>query len=165
MRIYRIFPGKIIFSMHQLYYKQKFPVSLEKAWEFFSSPKNLKIITPPYMGFDISSDISEKMYEGIIISYVVRPFLNIPVKWVSKITKVEEPHYFIDEQIKGPYKIWKHQHKFKEIEGGIEAEDIIDYKLKPEIISRPVNYLIVKKQLEEIFDYRSKKMEELFGKY
>jgi ligand-binding SRPBCC domain-containing protein len=151
--------------MHQLNYKQKLPVSLEKAWDFFSSPKNLKIITPPYMGFDIKSDVSEKMYEGMVISYIVRPLLNIPVKWVSKITKVEEPFMFIDEQLKGPYKIWEHKHKFKEIEGGIEAEDIIDYKLKPVFISKLVNIITVRKRLEEIFDFRRNKLEEMFGKY
>jgi ligand-binding SRPBCC domain-containing protein len=150
--------------MHILKTVQKIPVDIRTAWEFFSSPENLKVITPPGMGFNITTEYREdKMYSGMIITYVVKPFPLIPVKWVTEITHVNEPFYFVDEQRFGPYTFWHHQHKFREVEGGTEAEDIVHYKLPFWFIGKIVNALIVKRQLKKIFDYRSQKMKEMFG--
>jgi len=75
------------------------PISINEAWEFFSSPANLKLITPQYMGFDITSEnADEKMYPGMIIIFNVRPLLNIPLRWVTEITQVKEPFYFVENQ-------------------------------------------------------------------
>ena len=150
--------------MHLLKTVQKIPVDIRTAWEFFSSPGNLKVITPPGMGFNITSQYSEdKMYSGMIITYIVKPFPLIPVKWVTEITHVSEPYYFVDEQRFGPYRFWHHQHKFREIVGGTEVTDIIHYKLPFWFIGKIVYRLIVKRQLKKIFDYRSEKMKEIFG--
>lgn len=143
--------------------KQFIPRSLEEVWEFISSPKNLKEITPAYMGFDIVSESPvDKMYTGIIIAYKVSPMFGIKMNWVTEITHVEELHYFIDEQRFGPYTFWHHKHFLKEVEGGVEMIDILLYKVPFGFIGNIANRLIIKKKLKEIFDYRFKKVEELF---
>lgn len=152
-------------SLHCFKTVQKLPVSIEKAWEFLSSPRNLKDITPPSMGFEITSDFkSEKMYAGMIISYKVKPFLGIPINWVTEITYINESNYFVDEQRFGPYSFWHHKHFIKEIEGGVEMSDVIHYKIPLGFIGDIMNSLFVKKQLIKIFDFRRKKLESLFGK-
>jgi ligand-binding SRPBCC domain-containing protein len=150
--------------MHLLKTVQKIPVDIKTAWKFFSSPDNLKLITPPQMGFNITSQHREdQMYPGMIITYIVKPFPLIPVNWVTEITHVSEPYYFVDEQRFGPYAFWHHQHKFREAEGGTEITDIIHYKLPFWYMGKIVKSLIVKRQLQKIFEYRSQKMKEIFG--
>jgi ligand-binding SRPBCC domain-containing protein len=145
---------------------QKIPISIDKAWDFFSNPANLQIITPSSMGFRvISKHHSDKMYAGQIIEYKVKPLLNIPIYWMTEITQVADKKYFIDEQRFGPYALWHHQHHFKEINGGVEMTDIIHYKNPFWLLGDIVNALFVKKQLNGIFEYRFKKVEELFGKW
>jgi ligand-binding SRPBCC domain-containing protein len=151
---------------HSIKTVQKIPVSLDKAWEFFSDPANLQAITPAGMGFRIiSPDAGDKMYAGQILEYRVKPLLGIPVYWMTEITQVKDKAYFIDEQRTGPYKLWIHQHYFKEIPGGVEMKDIIYYKNPLGFIGRLANRLFVKKKLDAIFRYRSEKVEELFGKW
>ncbi len=145
---------------------QRIPISLDKAWEFISSPENLKKITPPAMGFHITSEFSgEKMYPGMIISYIVKPFLGIPVRWITEITHLQEPEYFVDEQRFGPYSFWHHKHFLKVIDGGVEMIDIVHYKVPFWFIGDIINFLFIRKQLSKIFSYRYKKVEELFGKF
>ena len=149
--------------MHVLKRKIKLNVSLEKAWDFFSDPRNLKEITPDYMGFEIQSEISGNMYPGMIISYIVKPLMGIPMNWMTEITHVQDQVYFVDEQRIGPYKVWHHEHHFKAIEGGVEMIDIVNYALPLGFIGKSLEPLLVRKKLEEIFNYRERKMEELFG--
>lgn len=143
--------------------KQNIPVSLDEAWEFLSNPKNLKTITPDYMGFTIISGAERKMYAGQLIQYIVTPIFGIKAKWVSEITQVVDKKYFIDEQRFGPYSFWHHKHFIREIEGGVEMEDVIDYKVPLGILGQLVHPFLVKPKLEEIFEYRRKKLIELFG--
>lgn len=150
-------------SIYRLQTIQKLPISKEKAWEFLSDPKNLKTITPDYMSFDILIGADRKMFPGQIIQYIVTPILGIKTKWVTEITHVIEGKYFVDEQRFGPYSFWHHKHFIKEIEGGVEMEDIIDYKVPFGFIGRLVHPFLVKPKLEEIFIYRRKKLYELFG--
>jgi len=135
----------------------------QEAWDFLSKPENLKTITPSYMGFDILSGADRPMYAGQIIQYVVTPVLKIKTKWVTEITHVVDGSYFVDEQRFGPYALWHHKHFIKEIEGGVEMEDIIDYKVPFGIIGRLVHPFLVKPKLQEIFEFRRKKLNELFG--
>ena len=151
-----------IYTLHKT---QKLPISPEKAWEVLSNPKNLKIITPDYMSFNIVSPIDRPLYTGQIIQYIVTPLLGIKTKWVSEITHIEDKKYFVDEQMYGPYSLWHHKHFIKEIEGGVEMEDIIDYKVPLGILGQIMHPILVKPKLEEIFSYRQKKLIELFGKY
>jgi len=151
-------------KIYTLHSKQNFPITKEKAWKFLTDPSNLKVITPEYMGFNILSGADRSMYPGQIIEYIVTPVLGIKTKWVTEITHVMDGKYFVDEQRYGPYSLWHHKHFVHEIDGGIEMEDIIHYKVPFGIIGRMVHPFIVKPKLEEIFAYRKKKLEELFGK-
>ncbi|MCM8569914.1 SRPBCC family protein [Gramella jeungdoensis] len=151
-----------IYSLNSL---QKLPISPERAWKFLSDPKNLKTITPDYMGFEILSGGDRPMFPGQIIQYIVTPVGGIRTKWITEITHVREGEYFVDEQRFGPYSLWHHKHFIKPIPGGVEMEDIIDYKLPLGWIGQLVHPFLVKPKLEEIFQYRRKKLIELFGEY
>ena len=151
-----------IYTLHK---KQKLPITVDQAWEFLSSPANLKTITPNYMGFNILSGADRPMFPGQIIQYIVTPVLGIKTKWVTEITHVMDKQYFVDEQRFGPYALWHHKHFIKEIEGGVEMEDIIDYKVPFGWLGQLIHPFLVKPKLEEIFNYRTIKLEELFGTY
>mgnify|MGYP003774403197 CR=1 FL=1 len=150
--------------MYQLKRTQFVKTDLQTCWDFFSSPKNLKVITPDYMGFDVLVDVPEKMYEGLMIEYFVKPLLGIRMKWVTEIKYVHNKEFFVDEQRKGPYKIWHHEHHFKEVEGGVEMTDIVSYEIPFGVLGKIAHPILVKRKLEEIFDYRFRKVEEIFGK-
>jgi ligand-binding SRPBCC domain-containing protein len=151
-------------KIYQLKTSQKLPISIEKAWEFFSNPANLSKITPTWLNFQVTSALPDKMYAGLIITYFVRPMLNIPQTWVTEITHVQEPNYFVDEQRFGPYKMWHHEHIFKQTEdNSILMEDIVSYAVPFGIIGRIVNKLIISKKINEIFNYRREVLEKMFG--
>jgi len=151
-------------STYVLRRKQVVNLTSEEAWDFFSSPKNLEKITPRELSFKITDiSLDQKCYPGQMISYTVKPVLGIPIKWVTEISHVNEPHFFVDEQRVGPYTIWHHEHHFKKVEGGIEMIDIVHYKLPLGILGKFAHWLFVKKQLNEIFDYRTQAMEEYFN--
>jgi len=153
-------------SLHTLKVSQKFPVSLDKAWDFLSSPENLKKITPEDMGFNITTEFKgEKMYPGMIIGYKVKILFGIRTKWISEITHFQEPAYFVDEQRFGPYKFWHHKHFLKMINGGVEMTDIVHYEMPFWFAGELINSLFVRKKLKNIFDYRYKKLEDIFGIY
>jgi len=141
---------------------QFIPVDAGFCWDFFSDPANLTKITPPSMGFRITS-APGGMYAGQIITYRVCPVAGIPVTWVTEITQVKKGEYFIDEQRFGPYKFWHHKHFFTEVPGGVEMTDIVHYALPFDPLSR-VFLPFVKKKLEEIFQYRSKYIETEFSR-
>ena len=151
-----------IYTLHKT---QKLPISVDEAWEFLSDPKNLKIITPAKMSFDIISGADRPIYAGQILKYKVTPMMGIRTKWVSEIKSIVPKKYFVDEQLYGPYSLWHHKHFIREIEGGVEMEDIIDYKIPLGILGQMIHPLLVKPRLEEIFNYRQKKLVELFGEY
>jgi ligand-binding SRPBCC domain-containing protein len=145
---------------------QKIPASLDEVWNFFSSPANLKDITPTNLGFQIVSKYhGDVMYAGQIIEYKVSPLLGIPLYWMTEITQVKDKEYFIDEQRFGPYSLWHHQHHFKSIEGGVQMTDIIHYKLPLWFLGDIAHGLFVQKQLQGIFNFRYQKTEEVFGKW
>jgi ligand-binding SRPBCC domain-containing protein len=153
-------------GLYQLRVTQNIPATKHEVWDFISSPANLQRITPDKMGFEITaSNLSPKMYEGMIIAYKVKPILNIPMTWVTEITHVDKGNYFVDEQRLGPYKIWHHEHHIKEIEGGIQMLDIISYTPPFGIIGKLANTLFIQRQLNGIFEYRKKALIEIFGKY
>lgn len=153
-------------AVYSLIKEQKIPASVNEVWDFISSPKNLKKITPEYMGFDIvSKNLPEKMYPGIIIAYDVKPFLGIKMRWVTEITHVKEQEYFVDEQRIGPYKLWHHQHHIKPIEGGVLMTDIVHYQPPFGFIGNLANTVVIRRQLKQIFDFRTKKIKDLFGKF
>lgn len=152
---------------YQLQFVQKMPVSLEQAWDFFSSPLNLAKITPEEMAFKVTSNINpiDKMYAGMIITYKVSPVAGVKLNWMTEITQVEEQCYFIDEQRFGPYQFWHHQHHFKSIPGGVEMTDVLTYGMPLGFLGTIANSLFVANKLQQIFKYRKEKVDALFGKY
>jgi ligand-binding SRPBCC domain-containing protein len=151
-------------KIYQLKTSQKLPISLEKAWNFFSNPANLSKITPSWLNFEVRTELPEKMYAGMIITYFVRPLLNIPQIWVTEITHVSKPNYFVDEQRFGPYKMWHHEHIFTELkDGGIEMHDIVSYVVPFGIIGRIMNKLIISKKINQIFNYRKTVLDNMFS--
>jgi ligand-binding SRPBCC domain-containing protein len=152
---------------YTIHFTQKMPISLEKAWDFFSSPLNLSKITPESMKFVVTSDYTEqtKMYEGMIITYKVSPLLGIKMDWMTEITTVKDKEYFIDEQRFGPFKFWHHEHHFEEIDGGVLMTDKLTYGIPFGIFGQLANTIIVAKQTQEIFDYRVEAVDEMFGIY
>jgi len=144
---------------------QNLPISQKEAWDFLSNPKNLKTITPDYMGFEILSGAADQMYAGQIIQYIVTPVFGIPTKWVTEITHVQEGAYFVDEQRFGPYDLWHHKHFINPIKNGVEMIDIVDYKLPLGFLGRIAHPLLVAPKLNEIFEYRKNALTALFGPY
>ncbi len=153
-------------AVYTLERAQQLPISIEEAWAFFSSPLNLREITPPYMRFEVLSDPKwvQKMYPGQIITYTVRPLLGIPLFWMTEITHVRERAFFVDEQRIGPYALWHHQHHFIPIEGGVEMIDLVHYRPPLGLLGRWAHALFIRRQLEEIFDYRYRILEQRFGR-
>ncbi|MFH1028556.1 MAG: SRPBCC family protein [Pseudomonadota bacterium] len=142
--------------------RQILPVSLDEAWSFFSNPGNLVKITPPDMDFRITSPPCEETYAGQIITYTVRPLMRVEVSWTTEITHVERPNFFVDEQRFGPYRFWHHQHRFSQVAGGVEMHDLVHYLLHHDHLVGLINRMIVAPRLRRIFDYRSRKLQELF---
>lgn len=150
---------------YTLYHKQVLPITLDQAWEYFSSPHNLKEITPKEMGFNVlSKHKTDKMYQGQIICYHVKPVLGIPLFWMTEITHVRDKEYFVDEQRFGPYTFWHHQHFFSATEGGVLMEDLVHYKLPLGPLGAIANSLFVSQKLNSIFTYRKQVLEAKFGK-
>lgn len=149
--------------VHRLKTEQTLPISMEEAWEFFSTPLNLNEITPPDMSFEILSNLKgQKMYPGMIINYKVSPFLGIKLRWTTEITHVKDHAYFVDEQRFGPYAFWHHKHFFEETKDGVHMTDIVDYGLPLGPLGEIANVVYVKNQLQHIFDYRLQKLNQLF---
>lgn len=151
--------------MYTLNKKQKLPVSLQEAWDFIANPKNLATITPPNMGFKTLSGDERQMFAGQIIHYTITPLFGLKLEWITEITHIADKSFFVDEQRYGPYKFWHHKHFLKEIKGGVEMEDILHYKLPMGILGKMMHPFLVKPKLEQIFEYRQKKLTELFGDY
>jgi ligand-binding SRPBCC domain-containing protein len=153
-------------AIYQFKSTQKIPTTLDEVWDFISNPRNLKKITPEYMGFEITNEpIAEVMYPGMIIAYKVSPLLGIKMSWVTEITHVSDHKYFVDEQRIGPYSIWHHQHRVSEIDGGVLMEDIVSYKPPFGFMGDIANAILIKGQLKKIFDFRFKAIEGAFGKW
>lgn len=153
-------------AFYQFIETQKIPASVEQVWDFIFSPKNLKEITPSYMGFEIiNPNLPEKMYPGLIIYYKVSPLLGIKMTWVTEITHIESHRYFVDEQRMGPYAMWHHQHKIEAIEGGVLMTDIVSYQPPFGLLGAIANMFFIKNKLKEIFDFRTVAVEKKFGKF
>lgn len=150
--------------MKHLQFEQFLPISLEEAWDFFSSPKNLNRITPGDVKFKILNEVPEKMYPGTMIIYDISPFLNIHFNWVTEITVVKDHEYFVDEQRKGPYHIWHHEHHFVKTGGGVLMTDKLYYSIGKSVFGWLAGKLFIHKKVSAIFEYRRNQLETLFGK-
>jgi len=149
-------------KLHILKKNQTINTTLEDAWDFFSNPINLSKITPPSMNFEITSQLPDKIYPGLIITYKVSPMPLLRVSWVTEIRQAVEKSYFIDEQRFGPYKFWYHIHLFRQVENGVEMEDIVYYGLPFGSLGNIFGSAFVRKQLDYIFDFRKEQILKLF---
>ena len=143
--------------------RQLVQTDMDTAWSFFSNPMNLAKITPEHMGFFITSELADQMYEGQIISYKINVFPRISTNWVTEITHIKEKKFFVDEQRYGPYSMWHHEHHFEGTEDGVLMTDKISYKLPLGIFGKLLQPLFIKRQLNTIFDYRQKKLDSIFN--
>jgi ligand-binding SRPBCC domain-containing protein len=150
-------------SLHRFETEQTLPITREVAWDFFSDPANLAVITPPDMGFEVTSPLPDRAYAGLIITYRVRPLFGIPVQWVTEITHVDDGNYFVDEQRLGPYRVWHHEHHFTKVPGGIHMRDIVHYSVPFGPIGDLVERLVVGRRVEAIFAFRRRVLEQRFG--
>jgi len=150
--------------MMKLKQEQFLPISLDEAWRFFATPKNLNEVTPNDLVFEIISELPDTMYEGLLINYRLKPMLNIPVNWCTEITHIKEKVYFIDEQRKGPYRIWHHEHHFKPVAGGVLMTDLLHYDIGMSFFGWIAGKMFVHRKVEGIFSYRYKMLESYFTK-
>ncbi|WP_428742567.1 SRPBCC family protein [Tenacibaculum sp.] len=151
-------------GIYTLETEQVLGIPLKQAWDFFSSPENLQKITPPHMGFQITSKVDKKAYAGQIITYKVGVLLGVKSNWVTEITQVKNKEFFIDEQRFGPYKMWHHEHWFDELpDGKTLMKDKISYKIPFGVLGHLAQTLFIKKQLKTIFEYRYQTLEKLFN--
>ena len=148
--------------MKQLVFKQYLPISLEEAWAFFSNPNNLNLITPDKMHFRTIGEVPDVMHEGLLIRYKIKPMMQIPMTWVTEIGTVHHQVSFTDRQMKGPYKTWVHEHHFAQEGTGVMMTDKLAYDIGLGLIGRIAGRFWVDKKVAEIFDFRKKKLEELF---
>lgn len=148
--------------MRRFEFTQFVPASLDLVWDFFSSPSNLSKITPPEMGFIITSPKQAEMYPGMFITYKVSPALGIKLNWITEITQINEKVFFIDEQRKGPYSIWHHEHHFREVDGGVEMHDILYYSIPFGFLGSIADMVFVRNKVRRIFEYREKRILEMF---
>ena len=152
-------------KVYNLVRKQVLPVTISEAWGFFSTPQNLSKITPEHMGFKILyTSGGDKAYAGQIIRYRISVLPGISMHWVTEITQVKEPSYFVDEQRFGPYALWHHQHHFREVPSGVEITDEVNYAIPLGALGRLVHRLFVGHEVSRIFDFRGKALERFFNK-
>jgi ligand-binding SRPBCC domain-containing protein len=147
----------------RLYREQILPISLQQAWDFFATPKNLNEVTPKELDFKILTELPERMYEGLIIQYRISPMVSIPVKWCTEITHIEDLKYFVDEQRQGPYKMWHHEHHFSQHKDGVLMKDILHYDIGLGFIGSIAGAMFVHKKVNEIFDFRYQALEKYFS--
>jgi len=150
--------------MHQFKAVQFLPIDKKEAWDFFSSPTNLTLMTPPEMDFKILTSLSSgEIFDGMKIDYRVKPLFGISMHWQTEIKKVENQRSFTDTQIKGPYEIWEHTHIFSESNDGVLMQDVVNYKLPLGYIGVMMNSILIRKKIENIFEYRKKVLQKLFN--
>jgi ligand-binding SRPBCC domain-containing protein len=137
---------------------------LAECWSFFSNPRNLARITPPNLGLHVPGDVPDEMHAGLMIEYRVRPLFGFQIVWLTEITHVDQPRYFVDEQRVGPYRIWHHEHRFYPVDSDrTEVLDTIHYVLPLSPISEIIHGVTVEPKLRQIFEYRERVIRELFG--
>lgn len=144
-----------------LHRRQWVPTSLDRVFGFFSDAANLEKLTPEWLRFQMRTP-HVRMRQGARIDYQIR-WHEVPLGWRTEIVCWEPPHRFEDLQLRGPYRLWHHIHRFAAVNGGTQLEDTVRYALPFGIIGCVMHSLMIRANIEEIFDYREKRIRELFG--
>lgn len=150
-------------TMYRLNRKTFIPTPINEAFDFFSQAHNLNQITPPWLHFKILTKDSIRMALGARIDYSIR-LHGLPLRWRTQIVEWDPPHHFVDLQLRGPYKYWRHSHHFEQTEGGTVMEDSVEYIVPGKILAPLYHVLFIKRDLERIFDYREKTLNQFFAK-
>ena len=148
----------------QILREQIIPADVERVWSFFATPKNLDELTPADLEFRILTAVPEKMYSGLLIEYRISPWAGVWLRWVTEIRHIREREYFVDEQRLGPYRLWYHEHHFEAVPGGTKMTDRVTYEIGWGPLGWLAGKLWVDRQLAGIFDYRARKVAEIFGR-
>lgn len=148
--------------MHHLRHSIWTPLNIHDAWEFFSNPDNLAKLTPEEYRMSIEFNRSVPLHEGSVIRIKVKPLPFFTTGWKSIITYINAPHSFTDIQKSGPFKKWNHTHSFVEENDGTRIIDEVEYALPLGPLGKLVHGLFVEKQLNGLFEFREKKLKELF---
>lgn len=142
--------------------EQFVPRPLAEVFEFFSKAENLQQLTPPWLNFHILSVEPAPVREGTLIRYSLR-WRIFPIRWTTRITEWEPPYRFVDLQLKGPYKLWCHQHRFVAEQGGTRIIDDVQYLLPLGILGRIAHSAKVRNDVEAIFAYRRAVVSKVFA--
>ena len=145
---------------YKLHRESFVPRPLDEVFDFFSKPENLEKITPPWLNFRILTGSGAAIDAGVTIAYQLRVH-GIPLKWLTEIERWNPPFEFIDVQLRGPYKLWRHAHRFMAVNGGTRIEDTVEYTLPFGWMGRLVHKMQVARDIENIFDYREQRVREL----
>jgi len=148
--------------LHVLESEQRLSAPLSEVFAFFSDPRNLARITPPWLRFRVYGEAPESLRAGSRIQYRIR-WTIVTLRWITRIARWQPPSEFQDLQEKGPYKTWIHTHRFTEHRDGVTIRDRVDYELPFGPLGHLAHRWLVRRQLEEIFEYRRKAIDEIFG--
>lgn len=149
-------------TIYQIHRELWVPRTLPEVFEFFSRVENLEKITPPWMRFRILTPLPVEMKQGATIAYALR-VRGIPLQWLTEIERWNPPVEFIDVQAKGPYRFWRHTHRFSEGDGGVSISDVVEYALPFGLLGHLINRFQVARDLSRIFDYRTERVRALLG--
>jgi len=149
-------------DVHTLQRQQWVPRPIQEVFAFFSEARNLEALTPSWLRFEILTPASIEVVRGAKINYRLR-WHGLPLRWTTEIVQWDPPHSFEDIQLSGPYRSWHHTHRFEETAGGTRLTDIVRYSMPFGLLGRLVYALSVRRNVEQIFDYRSQIIRTLFG--
>lgn len=147
----------------QLIREQFIAAEPARVWEFFATPRNLDELTPPELRFRILSALPERMFAGQLIEYRISPLPGVWLRWLTEIRHLREGAFFVDEQRFGPYRFWYHEHHFTPVAGGVRMTDRVTYDVGWGPFGWIAERVWVRRELERIFDYRARKVAEIFG--
>jgi ligand-binding SRPBCC domain-containing protein len=147
---------------YTLAFAQQVPRPLPEVFDFFSRAENLEALTPPWLNFKILDVKPQPVRQGTLINYSLR-IHGIPLRWISEIVEWEPPHRFVDLQLRGPYKLWRHEHRFEPRDGGTLISDTINFSLPLGFLGQLAYKIKVQSDVRQIFAFRKNKIRTLFG--
>lgn len=148
-------------TVHRLEQTQLVPASLPRVFEFFAAAENLERLSPDFLSFKIRTPLPIELKSGQLIEYRIK-LAGFPMRWLTEIREWVPEQRFIDVQLRGPYRTWHHLHEFREVSGGTEMHDVVDYELPLGPLGDVVHALAVRSTLSRIFAYRRSAVERAF---
>lgn len=143
---------------YTLHREQWLPRPRAEVFAFFADAANLQALTPPWLHFEILTPQPIELRPGALIDYRIR-LRGFPIRWQTEISEWNPPESFVDRQLRGPYTLWHHTHRFAEQDGGTLCSDDVRYRPFGGAL---IQALFVRRDVERIFDYRAERMRELF---